>query len=350
MVMTEPADGNVFVMPESLEVDDSTLSETYGKFTLQPLERGFGTTLGNGLRRTLLSSLEGSAIDAVRVAGVHHEFTTVPGMIEDVPEFVLNLKEVRLRYHAPETGEKKTILVHKDGPGALLASDLSVDSSVEIINGDRVIANLDTGASVDLELDISNGRGFVLADETRNEDTPIGTVLVDAIYSPVLKANFEVGNARVGQRTDYDRVTLDITTDGTTLPESALSQAARLLRSHYGLFLEEGEIESISEDAAQQAKKTLSVLDMRVEDLELSMRSLNCLRAAGITTLEELVVKSDTDMLKYRNFGRKSLIELTEKLEGLGLSFGMDEESVVDVRAKGIEPPTSADSDEEQVQ
>ena len=347
MVKTEQTDLNVFVMPEGLVADEETLSGSYGKFTLQPLERGFGTTLGNSLRRTLLSSLGGSAIEGVRIQGVQHEFTTVTGVQEDVPELVLNLKEVRLRFHAAESTEKKTLIATKEGPGDMTAGDLAVDSAVEIINPDHVIAHLDDGATLELHVDVGNGRGFLLADEMRTEDTPLGFIPVDAIYTPIRRVNFEVGNARVGQRTDYDRLTLEVWTDGSMSPAAAIAQAARLVRSHLQFFLEDGEVEQSVVTEAAQSKKTASVLDTKVEELNLSMRSLNCLRAAGITVVEELVRKSETDMLKYRNFGRKSLVELTDKLAELGLKFGMDDEAVVDVRANGVELPAKENAEEE---
>jgi len=343
MLKTETPETLTFVMPEAIEIDEATLSETYGKFTLQPLERGFGTTIGNSIRRTLLSSLEGAAIEAIRIEGVQHEFSTVPGVVEDVPELVLNLKQVRLRFHS---NERRTIHVAKQGPGVLKAADLEVDSAVEIVNKDHAIATLDEGASLSMELDIGRGRGFVLAEDMTTEDTPLGTIPVDAIYSPIRRVNYEVSNARVGQRTDYDKVVLEVWTDGTTTPRSAVAYAARLLRSHLQLFLEEGEAEEEAAGPAQQVQPT-SVLDVKVDDLDLSMRSINCLRAAGITTAEELVQKSENDMLKYRNFGRKSLIELTEKLEKLGLRFGMTPEDVAEVRAKGITAPVAPEEEKE---
>ena len=336
MLMTETTDTLTFVMPERLEVEEHTLSDTYGKFVVQPLERGFGTTLGNAMRRTLLSSMEGAAIVALRIEGVQHEFTTVPGVVEDVTEIVLNLKEVCLRLHSEEP---KTIHVQKAGPGSLTAGDLEVDSAIEIVNKDHVIAMLDEGAALVMELDIGRGRGFVLADDVTTDDTPIGTVPIDGIFSPIRKINFEVGNARVGQRTDYDELQLEVWTDGTTGPRAAVAHAARLLRSHLQLFLEEGEVEADAGGAAQQPEAQ-SILDMKVEALELSMRSINCLRAAGITTVEELVVKSENDMLKYRNFGRKSLVELTEKLENMGMSFGMTPEAIAGIRAEGVAAPS----------
>ena len=281
MATIEKEQANVFVMPEELEVDEDTLTESYGKFTLQPLERGFGTTLGNSLRRTLLSSLPGSAIESVRLQGVQHEFSAVPGMVEDVPEFVLNIKEVRLVYYPGEDQESKVISVQKEGPGELTAADLDVDSSIEIIDKDHVIAHLDEGAKIEFEFTVGRGRGFVLAEDVRTDDTPVGTIPVDAIYSPIRKVNFEVSNARVGQRTDYDRVDIEIWTDGSTEPRQAIAQAARLLRSHFSFFLEEGEVEADLPGQTLQEPKQMSVLDLNIEKLDLSMRSLNCLRAAG---------------------------------------------------------------------
>ena len=338
MLSTEvatPEAALTFVMPERLEVDEGTLTDTYGKFVLQALERGFATTLGNSLRRTLLSSLEGAAIEALRIEGVQHEFSSVPGVVEDVPDIVLNLKGVRLRLHSEG---RKIIHVAKDGPGTLTAGDLEVDSDVEIVNKDHVIATLDGDGSLSMELEIDKGRGFDLADDRQVEDALIGTVQVDAIYSPIQRVNYQVSNARVGQRTDYDRLELEVWTDGTTAPRAAVAYAARLLRSHFQFFLEGGEAE---EQEAVQAKEAqpMSVLDVKVDQLDLSMRSINCLRAAGIATVEELVLKSENDMLKYRNFGRKSLIELTEKLEKLGLRFGMTPEDVAEVRARGLSVP-----------
>jgi DNA-directed RNA polymerase subunit alpha len=341
MLKTETTEQPTFVMPEGLVCDEKTLSVTYGKFTLQPLERGFGTTIGNSLRRTLLSSLEGAAIEAVRIDGVQHEFSTVDGVVEDVPEIILNLKEVRLRYHGTAP---KTVSVSFDKAGAVTAADLAVDSDIEIINGDHVIANIDKGGRLSMELTVGSGRGFRLADDVATEELPIGTIIIDAIYSPIRKVNFEVSNARVGQRTDYDRVDIEVWTDGALSPKAALAQSARLLRNHLQLFLEEGEGQD--EDMFEREEGVKSVLDTKVEELDLSMRSINCLRAAGIMKVEELVVKSESDMLKYRNFGRKSLIELAEKLEEHGLRFGMTEEEVEAVRTQNA--PAAEPTDEKE--
>ena len=344
MLRNEIQEQAPFVMPELLEVDEDALTDSYGKFTLQPLERGFGTTLGNGIRRTLLSSLEGAAIQSVRIDGVQHEFSTVEGVIEDVPEIILNLKDVRLRYHGEAP---KVIHVSRSKAGELVAGDLEVDSDVEVINKDHKIATLDAGAELSLDLQIGNGRGFTLGDEVEAEELPIGTIIVDSIYSPIRKVNFEVSNARVGQRTDYDRVDIEVWTDGTVSPRAAVAQAARLLRSHLQLLLEEGEASEETIGAAREDAVT-SIFDVKVEELDLSMRSTNCLRAAGIQTVEELVLKSEADMLKYRNFGRKSLIELTEKLDSLELRFGMLEDEVQAVREKGAPaPPEIADGKED---
>ncbi len=344
MLRNEIQEQAPFVMPELLEVDEDALTDSYGKFTLQPLERGFGTTLGNGIRRTLLSSLEGAAIQSVRIDGVQHEFSTVEGVIEDVPEIILNLKDVRLRYHGEAP---KVIHVSRSKAGDLVAGDLEVDSDVEVINKDHKIATLDAGAELSLDLQIGNGRGFTLGDEVEAEELPIGTIIVDSIYSPIRKVNFEVSNARVGQRTDYDRVEIEVWTDGTVSPRAAVAQAARLLRSHLQLLLEEGEASEETIGAAREDAVT-SIFDVKVEELDLSMRSTNCLRAAGIQTVEELVLKSEADMLKYRNFGRKSLIELTEKLDSLELRFGMLEDEVQAVREKGAPaPPEIADGKED---
>lgn len=344
MLKTETTEQTTFVVPEGLVSDENTLSETYGKFTLQPLERGFGTTLGNSLRRTLLSSLEGAAIEAIRIDGVQHEFTTIEGVVEDVPEIILNLKEVRLRYHGTAS---KTVSVGRDTPGEFTAADLAVDSDIEIINGDHVIANIGDNGKLAMELTIGSGRGFRLADDVDSDDLPIGTIIIDAIYSPIRKVNFEVSDARVGQRTDYDRVDIEVWTDGALSPEAALAQAARLLRSHLQLFLEEGEEED--EELIEREVVVKSVLDTKVEELDLSMRSINCLRAAGIMKVEELVVKSESDMLKYRNFGKKSLIELTEKLEEKGLHFGMTEEELEAVRTqKAVAAEPTEEKEDEQ--
>ena len=312
-------------MPRSVEIDEASSSDTYGRFVVQPLERGFGTTLGNALRRTLLSSIQGAALRAIRIEGVHHEFSTIPGVVEDVPDIILNLKEVCLRLHADN---EKVISVEKSGPGDLTAADLQVDPEVEIVNPDLHLATLSEDMEFKAEIYIGCGRGYVFAEDNRLPDQPLGTTSMDSLFSPVRKVNYEVDSARVGRRTDYDKLTLDIWTNGTIRPDDALSFAAKVLRDHLDLFImfdEEPEEEPEKEEEVDhEAERIRGLLRMPVEELELSVRSANCLRAAGILTLIDLVQKTEQDMLKYRNFGRKSLHELTTTLADLGLHFGMD--------------------------
>lgn len=312
-------------MPRSVEMDEASSSDTYGRFVVQPLERGFGTTLGNALRRTLLSSIQGAAIRAIRIEGVHHEFSTIPGVVEDVPDIILNLKEVCLRLHADS---EKVISVEKSGPGDLTAADLQVDPEVEIVNPDLHLATLSEDMEFKAEIYIGCGRGYVFAEDNKLPDQPLGTTSMDSLFSPVRKVNYEVDSARVGRRTDYDKLTLEIWTNGTTRPDDALSFAAKVLRDHLDLFImfeEEPEEEPEKEEEVDhEAERIRGLLKMPVEELELSVRSANCLRAAGILTLIDLVQKTEQDMLKYRNFGRKSLHELMTTLADLGLHFGMD--------------------------
>ena len=312
-------------MPKSIEMDESTSTDTYGRFVVQPLERGFGTTLGNALRRTLLSSIQGAAIRAIRLEGAHHEFTTIPGVMEDVPEIVLNLKEVCVKLHADS---EKTISVEKQGPRDLTAADLQVDSEVEIVNPDFHIATLGEDGRLKMEIYIGSGRGYVFAEDNRLPDQPLGTIAMDSLFSPIRKVRYEVDSARVGRRTDYDRLTIEIWTNGTIRPDDALSFAAKVVRDHLDLFIqfeEEPEEEPEEEEEIDhEAERIRALLRMPVEELELSVRSANCLRAAGILTLIDLVQKTEQDMLKYRNFGRKSLHELMTTLADLGLGFGVD--------------------------
>lgn len=310
-------------MPRLVEIDQETLSETYGKFVVQPLERGYGVTLGHALRRALLASIQGAAVKRVAIEGVQHEFSVVEGVREDVPEIILNLKEVAIRYHGTE---ERILRVERSTAGAMLARDLAVDPSVQVMNPDRHIATLNPGGSLKMELTIGLGRGYVFAEENRAVDQPIGTIPLDANYSPVLKVQYETENARVGRRTDYDRLTLQVWTNGALRPEEAMAQAARILTEHLGLFIHfESEPEVAQERTVdEETKRVARMLAMPVEELELSVRSANCLRAAGITHLRDLVSKTESDMLKYRNFGRKSLTELGEILVKLNLNWGLD--------------------------
>ncbi len=325
-------------MPRLLEIDRESLTSTYGKFTFQPLERGFGVTVGHGLRRVLVSQIQGAAIKSVSIDGVQHEFSVVTGVREDVPEIVLNLKEVAIRYHGEED---RTLRVEAKG-GELTAKDLASDSSVEIMNPDLHIATLGKGVTLNLDITIGKGRGYVFAEENRTAEQPIGTIPLDTNYSPVLKVNYDIENARVGRRTDYDRLMLEVWTDGSMGPDDAVAQAARILIEHLSLianFEEEPAGAGHEKEVDEETKRIARLLATQVDELELSVRSANCLRAAGISTLGELVSKSEAEMLKYRNFGRKSLNELGEILDSMDLSWGLDVSKYEDIEIE--EEPAS---------
>ena len=310
-------------LPKNVEVIEKTLTESYGIFEIQPLEKGFGITLGNALRRVLLSSIQGAAIDSIRIEGTHHEFSTLTEVIEDVPEIILNLKEVNIKLLSDEAVE---ISVEVKGPKKLTAGDFAVDSGFEIMNPDHYIAEIGEDGVFKADLVINDGRGYIPADEKNRNDRPIDTILMDSIYSPVRKVNYSVGNARVGQRTDYDKLTLEIWTNKTIAPADALAYAAKVLTDHLKLFINfEGEFEEAEEEEHFDEGKIriARMLDVPVEEMELSVRSSNCLKAAGIKSIRDLVTRSEADMLKYRNFGRKSLSELIEVLIGMGLAFGI---------------------------
>ncbi|SVB13527.1 uncharacterized protein METZ01_LOCUS166381 [marine metagenome] len=312
-----------FQMPKVVIVDEGNLTDSYGQFTIEPLERGFGTTVGNALRRVLLSSLPGAAVVAVRVDGVSHEFTTMQSVVEDVTEIILNLKELRMIMH---TEDPKTLSLEAEGKGEVSAIDIQTDPDVEILNPDLHIATLDEGGHLRMEIYVDTGRGYVLAEANKDQNQPIGVIPMDSRFSPVTRVNFRVENTRVGQRTDYDRLVLEIWTDGSTNPQDGLSSAAQILKNHLQLFIsiDEDIIPEPEEEVDEEFERVKSLLLMNVEELELSVRSSNCLRAAEIKTLADLVQKSEAEMLKYRNFGRKSLMELNEILTGLNLGFGMD--------------------------
>ncbi|MDP6778096.1 MAG: DNA-directed RNA polymerase subunit alpha [Candidatus Latescibacteria bacterium] len=312
-----------FQMPRSVQIDEESLTDGYGMFTVQPLERGFGTTIGNALRRVLMSSIEGAAVKAVRIEGVQHEFSVIESVVEDVTEIVLNLKEVCLRFHAEED---KLLRVTCDGPGELKADALQVDSDIEVMNPEQHLASLDEGGRLDMEITVGRGRGYVLAEDNKAAEQPMGTVPIDSAFSPIRKVHYEVDNARVGQQTDYDKLTLEVWTNAVVRPDDAVSHAGKILKDHLELFIsfEEEPEEEPEEIVDEETQRIASLLQMPVEELELSVRSANCLKAASILTLEDLVQKTETEMLKFRNFGRKSLNELTAILEGQGLQFGMD--------------------------
>jgi DNA-directed RNA polymerase subunit alpha len=309
------------IRPRRLEVEEENLSPTYGRFECAPLERGFGITLGNALRRVLLSSLQGSAITSIRIDNVMHEFTTIPGVLEDVTDVILNIKEVRLRLNA---AGPKEITLHKQGPGAVTAGDFeSPDQTVEIVNKDHHVATLSSEAELSLTATVETGKGFVVAEKNAREDRPIGTIPVDSIYSPVRKVNYTVQNARVGQETDYDRLILEVWTDGSVEPVDAVAFAAKILKDQLSIFISfEEELERSVVDTHRRVQVN-EVLFKPVDELELSVRSANCLQNADIKYIGELVQRSEAEMLKTKNFGRKSLNEIKTLLAGFGLEFGM---------------------------
>ena len=310
-----------FQKPKRLEVDRATLTERYGRFYAQPFERGFGTTVGNALRRVLLSSIEGAAITAVKIEGVLHEFSPIPGALEDATGIVLNLKQIPFKLHTPGP---KTIYLKAEGEGQVKAGDIEVDSDVEILDPDVHVANLASGAKLNVEMRLKNGRGYVPADRNFDEDLSIGYIPIDSVHSPVKKVNFLVEAARVGQATDYDKLTLDVWTNGCISSPEAIGLAAKLLKDHLSIFVnfeEEGPADEVLVDRERESFN--ENLNRSVDELELSVRSYNCLKNANIQTLGELVQKSESEMLKTKNFGRKSLNEIKEILTTMGLSLGM---------------------------
>jgi len=316
--------GSNFQMPEAVEIDETTHTDTYGKFLIQPLERGYGVTIGNSLRRVLISSLQGAAIVSARVDGVLHEFSTIPGVAEDVTEIVLNLKQVRFKLLNKKPDK---VVLHLRGPKEFTARDIQIgNNDFEVLNPEHHIAMLNRDAEVKLELQIRRGRGYVPAEENRPADAPIGLIPLDAIFSPIRNVTYTIENTRVGQRIDYEKLTLEIWTDGSITPDDALTFAARALRDHIQLFInfdvkpEKEEEEDIDEETLHIRK----LLRKPVEELELSVRSANCLKEARVRTIADLVRREEPDMLKFKNFGRKSLVELNEILKVKGLHFGMD--------------------------
>src|SRR5881628_2079750 len=309
------------ITPRRLEVDEKSLTPTYGKFYGEPFERGYGTTVGNALRRVLLSSLQGAAIVALRIKGVLHEFSTIPGVREDVTDIVLNLKEVRVKLHGGVAEE--TARIQARGERDLTAADIQAGPRVEIMNPNQRIANLAKDAELDLELAIRMGRGYVPAERNKREEDPVGTIPIDAIFSPITKVNFTVTNARVGQRTDYDPLVLEVHTDGSVRPEDAVAYAARILQGQLSIFVNFEETASPAGADERHDVPSNENLYRSVDDLELTVRSANCLQNADIKYVGELVQKSEQEMLKTKNFGRKSLNEIKEFLHEMGLSLGM---------------------------
>ena len=304
-----------------LEIDNDS---NYAKFVCEPLERGYGITIGNSLRRILLSSLPGSAITSVKIDGVLHEFSTIPNVVEDVPEIVINLKSVRLKL---DQNEEKTLRIDVKGPGEVKAGDIITDGTVEILNPDLHIATVSEGGILKMELTADMGRGYNNAEKNKKPDQAIGVLPIDSIYTPVKKVNYSVENTRVGQRVDYDKLTIEVWTDGSLKPYEALSLAAKVMTGHLELFIDLSETAKNTQVMVEKEEnKKERVLEMSIEDLELSVRSFNCLKRAGISTVEDLTNKSEAEMMKVRNLGKKSLDEVTNKLHALGLNFRKDEE------------------------
>jgi DNA-directed RNA polymerase subunit alpha len=322
------------IRPKRLEVDEETLSPTYGKFVAEPFERGFGITIGNALRRVLISSSQGAAITAVRIDGILHEFSTVPGVKEDVTEIIMNLKEVELKLLSD--GPEK-IYIKTKGTGIITAGDITANNNVEILNPTQHIATLSHDAKLSIEMTVQAGTGYLPAEKTRDENAPIGTIPIDAIFSPIKRVNFNVNYARVGQMTDYERLTLEVWTDGSIAPEDAIAFAAKILQNQLKLFINfEDEIEVLPK-AEPTRQRFNDNLYRSIDELELSVRSSNCLRNANIRYIWELVTRTEPEMLKTKNFGRKSLNEIKEILSEMGLTLGM--------KLDGFEPPSRRDDD-----
>jgi DNA-directed RNA polymerase subunit alpha len=314
-----------FEMPKRLTKDDASANETYAKFFAEPFETGYGHTIGNSLRRVLLSSLEGAGITSIKIDGAMHEFTTIDGVVEDVTDIVLNLKKIKFKAHSREP-QTLLLSVNKEGPAT--AADIQLNQNIELINPDQIICTLDRKKKFEMELEVKVGRGFCPGDENKKVDQAIGVVAIDSLFSPVARVRYAVEAARVGQRTDYDRLILEIWTDGRITPDDALTQASAILQHHLDVFVgydknavEFEEVETKQDDERAKMKK---LLNMSVNEIELSVRAANCLNNANITTVGQLAMKTEAEMLKYRNFGKKSLNEIKEKLLALGLGLGMN--------------------------
>ena len=317
----------VFNKPK-IEIAEISEDKKYGKFVVEPLERGYGTTLGNSLRRIMLSSLPGAAVSQVKIDGVLHEFSSIPGVKEDVTEIIMNVKSLAIR-NTSDSEEAKVAYSDFEGEGIVTAAEIQCDPDIEILNPDVVIAHLNGGADSKLymELTITKGRGYVSADKNKNDELPIGVIAVDSIYTPVERVNLTVENTRVGQITDYDKLTLDVFTNGTLAPDEAVSLAAKVLSEHLSLFIDLSENAKSAEIMVEtESDEKEKVLEMNIDELELSVRSYNCLKRAGINTVEELCNRTSEDMMKVRNLGRKSLEEVLAKLKELGLELNQSEE------------------------
>jgi DNA-directed RNA polymerase subunit alpha len=310
-----------FQKPKRLVANTETLTDRYGMFTAQPFERGFGSTIGTGLRRVLLSSIEGAAITAVRIEGVAHEFSPIPGVVEDATDIILNLKQVPFKMMGEGT---RTARIRVEQPGEVLSSQIETEPDVEVLDRTMHIATVGEGGKLNIEMRLKSGRGYVSADRNFDEDLPIGYIPIDSVHSPVRKVNFSVEAARLGQMTDYDKLTIEVWTNGAISPQDAVGQAGKLLKDHMAIFINFEELPETAEEPAERAMNQMNeVLNRSVEELELSVRSYNCLKNANIQTIGDLVQKTEAEMLRTKNFGRKSLNEIKEILGNLGLSFGM---------------------------
>jgi len=316
------------LMPKGIQLENPDNIANYGKMTVEPLERGWGHTVGNSIRRVLLSSLQGAAVISVRIDGVVHEYSTIEGVSEDVTDVILNIKQLRVKLLSDDDA---TLRLDVSGSGEVKASDIEDNPDVHILNPELHIATIGENAKLKIEMRVSDGRGYVPAEQNRREDDPVGTIPIDALFSPVENVNYKVENTRVGQRTDLDKLVMEVSTDGSITPEDAVGYAAKMLYDHLNIFINfEGDLEPVEEKSSDEKLSRLQqMLKMRVDELELSVRSNNCLRAANIHTLADLVRNQESAMLKYKNFGRKSLIELNRVLGNLGLSFGMDVDKIM---------------------
>ena len=312
-----------FEMPKKLVCEESTFTPTYGKFIAEPFERGYGTTVGNSLRRVLISSIEGTAVTSVKIAGVSHEFSTIKGVVEDTPQIILNIKKLILKSHFKKP---KPMFLKVAKKGEVKAKDFKVDETVQILNPNLHIATLTKKTKLEMELEVSRGRGYVLAEKNKKESQPIGVIPIDSVFSPVKRINFTVENTRVGQITDYDRLLLEIWTNGSIDPKEAMLYASNILQRHLDIFVELGQLpeEITEEEESKEEKEIIEKLNMPITELELSVRSSNCLREAKIKTIGDLVKKAEVEMLKYRNFGKKSLSEINKILADMGLRLGME--------------------------
>ena len=312
-----------FQMPRHLAADRDTMTERYGRFSAQPFERGFGTTVGNSLRRALLSSIEGAAITAVKIEGVEHEFSSINGVVEDATDVILNLKQVPFRLHSSEA---KTLTVTKDGPGEVTSGDIEADADVEVLDPNVHLATVSEGGSLRIEMRLKRGRGYVSADRNFDEDLSLGYIPVDSVHTPVKKVNYTVEAARLGQNTEFDKLTLEVWTDGSVKPDDAIGLAAKLIKDHMSIFInfEEDGDDLTYANMERPPLPRNDQLDRSVDELELSVRSYNCLKNANIRTIRDLVQRSEREMLATKNFGKKSLNEIKDILNGMGLDFGME--------------------------